>query len=293
MALEHDTPRLIGRDVRRRFDRAAQTFDDADFVHSVTRDSLFDRLQPIVIEAKTIVDLGSATGSATRPLARRFRGAHIVSVDVSRRMLEASITKRGWRTKHSAVQGSACSLPLADHSADVVFSNLLLPWIDDLDTAFAEVARVLRQGGLFLFATLGPDSLMSLRHAWQQVDNYRHINEFPDMHDVGDGLVRAGLVDPVLDVDRLTITYEDTKSLFRDLTSVGGRNSLGGRSPSLTGKHGFGRMLDALHPPGRNDRIEIDLELVYGHCWGSGIVRRDGEIRIGVDGIPTRRRDLI
>ena len=61
------------RDIRRRFDRAAPGFEEAAFVHAVTRDGLLARLEPLMIEARTILDLGAATGATGRQLRRRFR----------------------------------------------------------------------------------------------------------------------------------------------------------------------------------------------------------------------------
>ena len=66
------------------------------------------------------------------------------------------------------------------------------------------------------------------------------------MHDLGDGLVNAGLRDPVLDVDRLEISYRDTNRLFADLTAAGARNSLTARPPGLTGRGRFAAMSKAL-----------------------------------------------
>ena len=97
-----------------------------------------------------------------------------------------------------------------------MFSNLLLPWIDDPAAIAREVCRVLRKDGLFVFSGLGPDSLRELRAAWGTVDDYAHVNEFPDMHNIGDALVQSGLRDPVLDVDRLQVRYSGSEALFRD-----------------------------------------------------------------------------
>jgi len=280
---------LRRRDIRRRFDRAADSFDDADFVHRETRDGLFARLSPVVVDADVVVDLGSATGNATAALAKRFRGAQVVAVDLSHAMLRRCRDKRSWFSKVSVVQADALALPLADQSVDVVFSNLLLPWITDPAAIAAEVARVLRKDGLFAFSTLGPDSLLELREAWRQIDNYEHVNRFLDMHDVGDALVRAGLRDPVLDVDRLTVSYDDTHAVFRDLTANGGRNALEHRSPGLHGRSRFRAMQDALEATRVDGRFRLDLELVYGHCWGGGPRRQDGQIRIDAGSIPVRK----
>jgi malonyl-CoA O-methyltransferase len=276
-------------DVHRHFDRAARGFDNTDFVHSVTRDGLFARLQPVVIDAQVVVDLGCATGSATQRLAKRFRGAKIIAVDLSRQMLERCRGKQGWFSKVSAIQADASALPFADQGIDIVFANLMLPWADDLTRLAEEVSRVLRKDGLFVFATFGPDSLLELRDAWAAVDDSKHVNRFLDMHDVGDALVRAGLRDPVLDVDRLTVTYDNATALFRDLTASGARNALTNRNRSLVGKGRLAAVCQHLEGAGPGNKISLNLELVYGHCWGGGPPRRaSGDVHIDPAAISVR-----
>jgi len=282
-----DHSQLNLRDVRRRFDRAASGFDAVDFVHSTTREGLLSRLAPMLIDAKTIVDLGCATGAGGRALSKRFRRAHIISVDLSQQMLRQAQHRRSLLGRRSVVQANAVALPLAANSVDLVFANLLLPWISDLTILFTEIGRVLRKDGLFIFSALGPDSLLELRQAWRGVSDDAHVNRFPDMHDIGDAAVRAGLGDPVLDVDRLRVSYEKTDALFADLTALGGRNSLQNRSPSLTGKARFGAMKVALADSGT---LTLDLELVYGHCWGSGAPPPGDEVRIDAVQIGRRKR---
>ena len=95
------------------------------------------------------------------------------------------------------------------------FSNLMLQWCNDPDRCLRECRRVLRPGGLLSFATFGPDTLVELRRAWAAVDGHVHVNRFIDMHDLGDALVRAGLAEPVMDVERYTLTYADVRDLMR------------------------------------------------------------------------------
>jgi len=289
MDAPQDIATLRLSDVRRRFDRAAARFDAVDFVHRVTRDGLLARLEPMAIDARTIVDLGCATGSACRPLARRFRRAHIIAIDLSRPMLLQVLRKRTWFAKNSLVQANAVALPLTDQSVDIVFANLLLPWIDDHSRLFGEVTRVLRKDGLMLFATLGPDSLLEIRRAWQSVDDRPHVNVFPDMHDIGDAAVRAGLQDPVLDVDRLAVTYTSSDDLFCDLTATGSRNSLQHRSRSLIGRNRFRTMTAALDAAKTDGLVNLELEIVYGHCWGSGPIARGAEYRVDAAHIGRRK----
>jgi len=196
------------RDVRRRFDRAAANFDDADFVHRVSGDGLLERLEPLTVEAKRVVDLGAATGSLSLELARRFRGSRVLAVDQSLPMLGRARRRHTRFSRVREINAEAEALPLPAGSVDVVVANMLLPFIAEPGAVLGEVARVLRRDGVFAFASLGPDSLGELREAFAG-DGLAHVMPFADMHDVGDALVRAGLRDPVLDVDRLTVSFAD------------------------------------------------------------------------------------
>lgn len=277
------------QDIQRRFDRAAPGFDDADFVHAVTRDGLLARLEPLLLQPAAVLDLGSATGATGRLLRKRFKRAHIVSLDLSHAMLGVARRNKPWFSRSTFVQANARHLPFADASFDLVVSNQLLPWEPQPQPVFEEVSRILRKGGVFAFATLGPDSLGELARAWTAVDQGPHVNRFPDMHDIGDGLVRAGLADPVLDVDRLSVSYDDTDKLFVDLTRAGARNTHSARSSGLTGKSRFQAVSDALRASRPDGRIVLNLELVYGHCWGSGPKNEASNYRIDANQIFLRR----
>ncbi len=280
-------------DIRRRFDRAAAAFDDHDFVHRHTADGLFERLQPLVVDAKLVVDLGCATGGAYAALRKRFRGATIVGVDASAKMLARYRGRGSMLSRARAVQADAAALPFADDSVDVVFANLLLPWSDEPAAICREVSRVLREDGIFAFSTLGPDSFAELAAAWASVGQDTaegHVHPFMDMHDIGDALVRSGLRDPVLDVDRLEITYRTAADLFRDLTATGSRNCLEDRRRALLSRRRFDALRARLESSGDASGIRLGLELVYGHCWGGPAIQAGGAVRIDPDGIPIRRR---
>ena len=277
------------RDIRRRFDRAAAGFDGADFVHAVTRDGLSSRLEPLLLKPEAILDLGSATGAMGRLLRKRFKRAHIVSLDLSHAMLEQGRRNKAWFSRPSFVQGDARQRPFTDASFDMVVANQLMPWTPNTQPVFDEVSRVIRKDGVFAFATLGPDSLREIERAWAGIDAGAHVLRFPDMHDIGDGLVRSGLRDPVLDVDRLAVTYENADKLFADLTRAGARNVLEDRSPGLAGKRTFRAMTGALAASGTDGKIVLDLELVYGHCWGSGPKSDPSLYEIDANRIPRRR----
>jgi malonyl-CoA O-methyltransferase len=190
----------------------------------------------------------------------------------------------------SELQADATALPLQPGSIDLVFANMLLPWIDDFGRLFPEINRVLRKDGLFVFSSLGPDSLRELRRAWAEVDSGEHVNAFMDMHDVGDALIKGGMREPVLDVDYLTVTYRDADALFGDLALVGARNSLAERRRTLTGKRRFEDMKRSLNAFRGDGSLACRLELVFGHAWGGGAGQQAGEFRVDVSRIGRRSR---
>lgn len=281
---------LNPRDVRRRFDRAAVDFPGADFVHRHAAEGMFERMSPMLVDAGHILDAGAATGAASRALAKRFRGSRVISLDSSLPMLREARRSHARFSRIREVQADAMLPPLRTGSVDLVFANMLLPWIGDTSVFFASVARVLRTGGLFVFSSLGPDSLAALREAWQSVDDGEHVMTFSDMHEIGDALVKCGLREPVLDVDWLTVTYDGLPSLLADLTATGSRNTLYGRRRTLTGRRTFEQLHQSLRQRFGDGPLELPLELVFGHAWGGGPPTPPGEHVLDVSAIGRRRR---
>lgn len=281
-------PALVSRDVQRRFDRAAAGFDDADFVYRVTFGGLIGRLEPVAMQPRLVLDLGCATGKGSKALVRQYRKCRVLGLDTSVSMLREAAKRRTLFYRPAVVQADARRVPLRDGSVDLVLANMILPFIHDHAVCLGEIARVLRKGGVFAFATLGPDSLSEIRAAWQSIDDDRHVCVFPDMHDIGDAMVRAGLRDPVLDVDHLNVTYKSTKALYRDLTSAGARNCLRERRRTLTGKSRFRAMDQQLAARMIDNMLSLRLEIVYGHAWGGGPRAPTGEFRVDPRNISRR-----
>jgi malonyl-CoA O-methyltransferase len=230
---------------------------------------LLERVAAFNFQPRVVLDLGAGTGRVTRELKRRYPRALVIALDLAPGMLrEARRHQPLWR-RFARVCGDALRLPLADASVDLVFSSLMLQWCEPLGAAFAEVRRVLGPQGFFAFSTLGPDTLHELRHAWTQADGYNHVNGFVDMHDVGDALVHAGLVEPVLDVERLVLNYADALALMRDLKTIGARNATAGRPRSLAGRARLTRVQDAYETFRRAGQLPATYEVIYGAAWGS------------------------
>ena len=281
-------------DVRRSFAAAARTYDDNAFLQREIGDRLFERLDYIKLQPVRVLDLGSGTGYATRKLRQRYPQADIVSLDLAPEMLRFAraqlpatpILARllGRSKRQNWLCANAESLPLANESIDLVLSSLMLQWCDP-EAVAREVSRVLKPNGLFMFTTFGPDTLKELRASFRQLDDAPHVNEFVDMHDIGDILVHAGFADPVMDQETVTLTYADLKSMLRELKGIGAHNVLPGRAQGLMGRQRWQRLQDAYEIFRRDGRLPATYEVVYGHAWKPEFSKRktiDGEQAIGL-----------
>jgi malonyl-CoA O-methyltransferase len=288
----HDAFYLDRAVVRASFDRASATYDEAAVLQSRVADELLARVDTFNLRPRVVLDLGAGTARSTAALKRKFRRSLVVALDLAPRMLIEARRYQRLFHRFERICADATRLPFGDNTVDIVFSSLMLQWCDLYD-AFREVRRVLTPDGLFVFSTFGPDTLKELRAAWAQADGYNHVNHFLDMHDVGDALVRAGMSEPVLDVDRLQLTYPDATALMRDLKAIGAHNVTAGRSRGLTGKSRMQQMRGAYEQFRLEGRLPATYEIVYGTAWGAagraGVrTATDGEVRIAADSI--RRR---
>jgi len=284
--------RLDSESVRHSFDRASATYEAAAVLQARVADELLERLAFFRFNPQVVLDLGAGTGRATSELKRLYRRANVVAVDIAPGMLREARRHFGLFRRFERVCADVLQLPFADASVDLAVSNLMLQWCSDLDRAFAEIRRVLKPEGFFAFTTFGPDTLRELRTAWAAVDDYTHVNTFIDMHDIGDALTRAGFTEPVLDVERFTLTYPDVFALMRDLKTIGAHNVTAGRPRGLTGRERLRRMAAAYERERRDGRIPATYEVVHGAAWGAAGKRaapvRAGEVHIPATAI--RRR---
>jgi malonyl-CoA O-methyltransferase len=264
--------------LRRAYDRVASAYDEADFFAAEIRDRLFERLDFISLQPKTLLDLGAGTGAAARQLQTRFTDTLIIGLDGSEAMLANSD-----RPGTEVCADSHC-IPFADASIDIVISNLMLPACAVPEMVFSEVRRVLRNPGLFLFSTLGPDTLKEIRQAWSPIDDAPHVHTFADMHNVGDALVKAGFREPVMDTEIMTVTYADINKLITDLRAVAGTNFAAQRRRGLTSPRHWARFIDELYATRDSaGRFSVSLEVVTGQAWTGnpdiGVPLTDGEAR--------------
>ena len=264
-----DTPRLDRHQVQHAFARAAATYERHDALQREVEARLFDSLDYYDGKPQRVLDVGCGTGRGTARLARRWPHAGVIALDLAPAMLREARHHAGWFRRFALACADGEKLPFPDRSMDVVYSNLCLPWCDKPRPLLAECARVLKPGGFMVASSLGPDTLTELRAAWAAADPARpHVSRFLDLHDIGDAALAAGLKDPVLDVDHLTLDYASVRDMLAELKGLGATNADRERHAGLTGKQRFKAMQDAYEAQRRDGRIPSTWEVVTLHAWG-------------------------
>lgn len=258
---------LDRRQVRVAFERAAHGYDAAAVLQREVGGRLLERLELTALKPARILDLGCGTGRHLGVLRQRYPQAQVLGADLAINMLTAARRAQGWFRRSPLVCTNAMQLPFAATGFELIYCNLMLQWCDDLDQVLRELRRVLKPHGLLLFTTFGPDTLKELRAAWREVDAFNHVNRFIDMHDIGDALIRAGFVEPVMDVEHLTLTYADVRALMHDLKSIGAHNVTAGRDRGLGGRERVRKLTAAYEHFRRDGRLPATYEVVYGTAW--------------------------
>jgi malonyl-CoA O-methyltransferase len=294
-------------EVRRAFDHAAATYDAHAVLQREVCERLLERLDFMTLQPDRVLDVGSGTGYGLAHLRARYAAAELSALDIAPAMLAAArarLPQPGWAQRilqrlTPYVLGTArardgipwghpsplthllCAdmdrLPLAPNSMNLVWSSLALQWAHDLEATLKGFHQVLAPGGLLMFATFGPDTLKELRAAFTSIDDAPHVNRFIDLHDIGDMLIHAGFASPVMEMEMLTLTYADLKTLMRDLKGIGAHNAATTRRRGLLGKSAWAQLEQAYEAHRLEGRLPATFEVIYGHAWaGDKTQRADG-----------------
>ncbi|MGE5386470.1 MAG: methyltransferase domain-containing protein [Betaproteobacteria bacterium] len=260
------------RQVRRSFARAAARYPEHDFLAREIDARMQSRLDYVRLSPGLIVDVGCSRGASLAGLRQRYPEAATLGLDLVPEMLrnpEKSIWRR-WlplpgENLPQFAAGDAVALPVRSGAAGLIWSNLLLHWLDDPIPALTEMYRALEVGGLLMFSALGPDTLKELRASFG--DGHAHSQRFIDMHDLGDMLVGCGFSDPVMDMEMMTLTYPSFPALVAELRASGGRCAMNARSRTLTGKSAWQAVTQAYEAQASEGRLPASFEVIYGHAW--------------------------
>ncbi len=257
------------------FNKASVSYEEAAVLQKHVLGEMFLRLKLLKINPEIILDLGCGPGNAGPDLKATYRPRDLIYLDFAYDMLKKAEQKNkdhflksfSNKTSQQFICADMEAIPLSEGSVDMIWSNLSLQWCNHLDQVFTQIGKILKHNGLFIFSTFGPSTLHELRASLASFSQHSHVNQFIDMHDIGDALVGCGFSDPVLDVDLYTLTYSTFKEIMYDLKYIGARNALEGRAKGMTGK-GFLYQLEKSYETYRADKkLPASYEVVYGHAW--------------------------
>lgn len=287
--------------VKQHFSKSAESYDEAAVIQRQTAKDIAERIDLLAVPINAVLELGCGTGLLTTELLRRNPKLNLTAVDLAEGMLHYTKlslkpVKLSWRfwDKPSSfvdlVQADAYKLPFADGSFDLIVSNFMLQWCSDLDAVFTEMRRVLNPGGALLFSTFGPDTLKELRQAWLTVEGdkaHTRFNDFIDMHDIGDALIRCGFGQPVMDADQIRLLYKNPIDVMHDLKALGATNAK--KKPTdlksgLMGRDRLTAVIKAYDQQPKDQGLAVaTFEVVQGHAWAvAEIMKGPGRDKSGV-----------
>lgn len=160
------------------------------------------------------------------------------------------------------------SIPPQAGQMQMIWANMALHLSDDPQALLKQWHQALAVDGFLMFSCLGPDTLRELRDVYAQQGWPPPSHDFTDMHDWGDMLVHAGFAEPVMDMERITLTYESPERLLEELRQLG-RNFHTQRFAGLRGRawhQQLQRALLALASPQHDGRLVLTIEVIYGHA---------------------------
>ena len=285
------------RRLRHSFGRAAAGYAEVAVLQREVESRLLEQLD-VLGEARPlrVLDVGSGPGRASGAIKGRWPKSEVIALDLALPMLrQVGKHTRFWRPVRR-ICADAAHLPIADGSIDLLFSSLCLQWVQDLPAALSEFRRVLRPGGLLLFSTFGPDTLVELREAYLEAgERQPPLSPFAAIQQVGDALMAAGFRNPVVERDLFTLTYADVMSLLRELRAIGAGDARVQRPRGLGGRGRQRAMIAAYETRREDGTLPSTWEVLTAMAWApeAGAPRREGESDIATfpaDRIPRRMR---
>ncbi|SFV65775.1 Biotin synthesis protein BioC [hydrothermal vent metagenome] len=246
--------------VRLSFNKSATSYNQHGILQKEIANRLFENLQTIKLQPKKILDLGAGTGFLTHQLNNAYKNSQVIALDFAQESLKINLKN----STNTAVCADVYHLPFTDNSIDIITSNLMLQWCSDYQKVFLECFRVLKPNGVFMFSTFGVDTLKELKKSWENVDNNPHINQFTDMHLLGDTLLQQGFFSPIIEMENIILTYDKVIDLIQDLKGIGA-NTVQQRKSGLITPNKFNKMQQNYEQFRVDNKLPATYEVIYAH----------------------------
>jgi malonyl-CoA O-methyltransferase len=244
---------------------------EAPWLHREVAQRMAERLPFIKLQPKTVLHWDAWLGAGVDALRAQYAQAEQLLVEDEQALLARSqgLLKRGlWsRLRGSAREQALSPAQVPAGVAELVWANMSLHAQAQPETVLRAWHQALAVDGFLMFSCLGPDSLLELRPLYAELGWGQPAPPWLDMHDIGDMLVHGGFADPVMDQERLSLTWADGEALLKDLRALGG-NVATARFEGLRGREWRRALLQALERlKGPDGRLRLTVELVYGHAF--------------------------
>lgn len=243
--------------------------DTAPWLHAEVAGRMAERLAYIKLQPARVLDTSPLLGASAEPLRQAYPAAERLWHEADPVLAARAAVARApgwWRKLRGGGSGQLDSLP-ARPAVELVWSNMALHAAADLPGLLNQWQASLAVGGFVMFSCLGPDSFVELRPLYSRNGWGRPAPDWWDMHDVGDLVLKAGFADPVMDQERIRLTWASAEALLADLRALGG-NVAPMRFTGLRGRDWRRRLLvelDTLRDG--QGRLAMTVELVFGHAF--------------------------
>ena len=247
------------------------------WLHEEVARRMLDRLQWIKLEPAVWSHWGAVRGGlqAHTELAGRYARAQCFAIESEpgqARQARLALAAPWWKKLRQLLPGGSPALrfdaPEAG-SLNMLWANMALHETADPQALLAQWHRLLAVDGFVMFSCLGPDTALEVRELYEALGWPPAGHQLTDMHDWGDMLVQTGFAEPVMDMERITLTYETPARLLQELRELG-RNFHPGRFGALRGRQWQARLEQLLSerlPRGPDGRLQLTFELIYGHAF--------------------------
>jgi len=259
--------------VERSFHRGAQQYDRHTPVQQRVVQRLLENLAAeLSQEPQRVLDIGCGTGQLLQHLAQQYPHASLTGLDLASNMLQLATERLGGSA--TLLQGDAERLPCTDNSFDLVVSTSTFQWLEQCDTCFGEVRRVLKPGGLFSFALFGDGTLFELQNSWREAlrRNNRSVlqggdgtHRFHTVDQVRSSLEQQGFVAVEVTAQKESVWYPDLPQLLQAIKRIGA----GTAHPQRGGGLGWRRVLHDMATVyreryGTDQGLPASYQVIYG-----------------------------
>jgi len=242
------------------------------WLHEEVASRMLDRLQWIRLQPQAWAHWGAVRGGLKnhKKLIEKYPKSACFITEVQHKRLDvaAQLLANKWWQPFSWFRPAIRFEPPPPASLEMLWANMTLHEAVDPQALLAEWHSALKVGGFLMFSCLGPDTAIELRDVYQQLGWPPAGHDLTDMHDWGDMLVQAGFSEPVMDMERITLTFASPVSLLQELGELG-RNFHPSRFAGLRGRQWRLALENALAKHLKTDpdgRLSLTFEVIYGHA---------------------------